>query len=240
MPWVPSHPTYNPSPTASPGTLTDPRPPKTCDPHREVQLVPASDSSVLAVFGHQISPSLHDQVIALYRAIQNAPPPWLENLHPAYASLLIDFNPALANHRSVAEFIRAIPAITEQHQPGKLVQVEVEYNGEDIEEIAYNHGITVENLKRLHSTPIYRVAFLGFAPGFAYLLGLPPALATPRLATPRLRVPAGSVAIGGAQTGIYPADSPGGWRIIGHVAGPQKTLPPDWVSPGDRVQFLPV
>ena len=94
-----------------------------------------------------------------------------------------------------------------------------------------------------HSAPTYTVATIGFAPGFPYLSGLDPALALPRLATPRLRVPAGSVAIGGAQTGVYPRESPGGWRLIGRTPlrlfDPLR-MPPSTLAPGDRVRFVAI
>ena len=102
-------------------------------------------------------------------------------------------------------------------------------------------GLAPRELVRLHSEAAYRVFFLGFLPGFAYLDGLPPALHTPRRATPRTAVPAGSVGIGGAQTGIYPSASPGGWQLIGHTrlklfdpTAAQPTL----LQPGDRVRFV--
>lgn len=205
-----------------------------------MQLLPASDSSVLAVLGDTISEPVNAAVIRLFRALDAASPAWLENLHPAYTTLLIDFDPGRATHGEVMDFARWLPLSERADAAGKTVQLMVEYRGEDIEEVARIHGLTVENIKQLHSSAAYRVAFLGFAPGFAYLMGLPEALATPRLATPRLRVPAGSVAIGGSQTGVYPADSPGGWRIIGRLAGERQTLPPDWVTPGDQVRFVAV
>ena len=103
-------------------------------------------------------------------------------------------------------------------------------------------GMTRQAVIELHAQPVYTVAMLGFAPGFAYLLGLPEALATPRLATPRLRVPSGSVGIAGAQTGVYALETPGGWRIIGRTD--LALFDPSRVEPfalraGDRVRFVP-
>src|SRR5207342_511454 len=94
-----------------------------------------------------------------------------------------------------------------------------------------------------HSAGRYKVAMLGFAPGFPYLIGLDPALAMPRLDTPRTRVEAGSVGIGGAQAGIYPQAGPGGWRIIGRtrqVLFAASRTPPAQLAPGDQVRFVPV
>jgi KipI family sensor histidine kinase inhibitor len=204
-----------------------------------MRFVIASDSSVLAVAGDEISETVNSQVVGLFLQIQTAAPEWLENLHPAYASLLIDFDPRRTGHQEVINYVKSIPSTRAAVRSSKLVELSVRYDGEDVKEVAQIHQLTIENLIRLHSSADYRVAFLGFMPGFAYLLGLPDALVTPRRTTPRLRVPAGSVAIGGGQTGVYPTDSPGGWRIIGRVLDQEFPLSPEWVTPGDRVRFIP-
>ena len=128
--------------------------------------------------------------------------------------------------------------------PGRLVEVPVQYGGEagpDLSGLARRHGLLPREVVRLHSEAEYRVFFLGFLPGFAYLDGLPAVLHTPRLATPRTVVPAGSVGIGGAQTGIYPSASPGGWHLIGRTALPlfdAAAQPPTLLQPGDRLRFV--
>lgn len=117
-------------------------------------------------------------------------------------------------------------------------------HGPDLAAVAAAAGLSEAQVVRAHSEAVYTVAFLGFQPGFAYLMGLPPTLHMPRRAEPRLRVPPGSVAIGGAQTGVYPAASPGGWQLIGRTdqvlfdasaAGPEQAC---WLQPGDRVRFV--
>ncbi|HTS54751.1 MAG TPA: 5-oxoprolinase subunit PxpB [Burkholderiales bacterium] len=115
--------------------------------------------------------------------------------------------------------------------------------GEDLEAVAQAHGLTGAEVIALHSAPVYRVQMLGFAPGFAYLVGLDARLATPRKATPRTRVPAGSVGIGGELTAVYPLDLPGGWHLIGR--SPVSFFDPGSERPslliaGDRVRFLPI
>ncbi len=115
--------------------------------------------------------------------------------------------------------------------------------GIDLEELAAERGLSPEAFAQMHSSVEYRVSFLGFAPGFAYLTGLPEPLASPRLATPRVHVPWGSVAIGGRYTGIYPESGPGGWRLIGRSPAPLFEVrrdPPALLSPGDRVRFVPI
>lgn len=131
--------------------------------------------------------------------------------------------------------------------PARLVEIPVRYGGEhgpDLDDVARHHGLSTDEVVRLHAGADYLVYMLGFAPGFPYLGGLPERLATPRLATPRGRVPAGSVGLGGAQTGIYPLESPGGWRIIGRTPlrlfTPESPESPTLLRMGDRVRFRAV
>jgi len=115
--------------------------------------------------------------------------------------------------------------------------------GIDLEELAAERGVSAQVFAQMHSAAEYRVSFLGFAPGFAYLTGLPESLASPRLATPRVHVPWGSVAIGGPYTGIYPEAGPGGWRLIGRSPSPLFDVrrdPPALLAAGDRVRFVPI
>ncbi len=128
----------------------------------------------------------------------------------------------------------------------RLVEIPVCYGSEygpDLEDVAALHELTSAEVIRRHSAPPYRVQFLGFLPGFAYLSGLPPGLETPRRDTPRLSVPAGAVGIGGAQTGVYPLESPGGWQIIGRtplILFDLNREPPALLRAGDRVRFVPI
>lgn len=128
--------------------------------------------------------------------------------------------------------------------PTRRVDIPVHYgggDGPDLELVARHCGLHPDDVVQLHSQARYTVFFVGFQPGFAYLGGLPEALATPRLATPRPSVPAGSVAIGGAQTGVYPQQSPGGWNLIGRTAlalfDPARDEP-SLLQPGDSVRFV--
>lgn len=185
----------------------------------------------------------------LATALLDERPPGLQEAVPAYRTLLLRFDPCVADAQALAERIRALLAgMARRATPsaGDQVELPVYYGGEygrDLEDVARHTGLAPAEVVRLHSEAIYVVEFLGFSPGFPYLSGLPPALATPRLATPRSRVPAGSVAIGGTQTGFYPLASPGGWRLIGRVPALRfdpahpETLP---YRPGDRIRFVPV
>lgn len=125
--------------------------------------------------------------------------------------------------------------------PVRTHEISVRYDGEDLRELALLHGLSVEEAIARHLAPLYSVAFLGFAPGFAYLLGLDPQLSTPRRMRPRTRVPAGSVAIGDSFTAVYPVASPGGWHLLGRTESvlfdPMRS-PATLLASGDRVRFV--
>ena len=141
---------------------------------------------------------------------------------------------------------RAAEAAAGEPAPPRTMTVRVAYGGEhgpDLPGVAAHTGLEPAEVVARHAAASYRVACMGFAPGFAFLVGLPSELATPRRATPRTSVPAGSVGIGGAQTGIYPSETPGGWHLIGRtpvrlfdLARPE----PFFLRPGDHVRFRPI
>lgn len=211
-------------------------------------VVPASDASLLVRFGASMSDAAHRSVLSLLSALSGDPPPGLLDLRPAYGSLLVVFDPVRTDPDAMEGAVkRALAASAEGSAPrARHVDVPVLYGGEagpDLDGIAEAAGLTADEASALHAHASYRVAFLGFAPGFAYLSGLPERLVAPRLPTPRTRVPAGSVGIAGDQTGIYPLDSPGGWRLIGRTPlslfSPSRE-PMSLLLPGDRVRFRPV
>jgi len=195
-------------------------------------------------FGDEIALETHHRILRLLRLLEREPILGVRNLHPAYCSLLVVFDPLLLDHdnlqRILTEYVGRSEA-TPLPEP-RTVEILVQYNGPDLQDVAALHELTVDQVIELHSSGSYIVYFLGFVPGFAYLGGLPPELATPRLQTPRKRVPAGTVAIGGNQTGIYPFETPGGWRLIGRTPleifradRPDMSL----LSIGDIVRFTP-
>lgn len=163
---------------------------------------------------------------------------------PGMNNLTIVFDPLCADIEALArEMAQAWERAVGTQSDSREVEVPVHYGGKDgpdLQVVADHAGLSVEEVVRRHTSAEYVVFFVGFQPGFAYLGGLDPALHTPRRAAPRLEVPAGSVGIGGAQTGIYPAASPGGWQLIGRTVStlfdPARN-PPTLLQPGDRVRF---
>jgi KipI family sensor histidine kinase inhibitor len=209
-----------------------------------VTIQPASDRSVFISFGDEISLAAHHQVARLTRALEGQR--GVLNLHPAFASVLIDFDPRLCGHADIDALARErMEAAGDQALEARVVEIPICYGGEfgpDLEDVARHTGLAPERVVELHASADYLVYFVGFATCFPYLGGLPPELATPRLSAPRKHVPAGSVAIGGSQAGIYPLASPGGWRIVGRTPlclfDPQAS-PPPLLRMGDHVRFLP-
>lgn len=168
--------------------------------------------------------------------------PGVVNLHPAYESILIVFDPLRTTHEAVERAVRRIPT-RPADTPAARHEIPIRYDGPDLESVARFHRLSKERVVELHAGASYRVAFLGFVPGFAYLRGLPAALQTPRLPSPRKEVPAGSLGIAGDQTGIYPIATPGGWQLIGRTDVElfnAANTPMSLLQPGDEVRFLPV
>jgi inhibitor of KinA len=222
-----------------------------------MEISPLGDSALI-VRVREASGDLDDEslsaVLGALRKIESAQIPGVIELAPAYTTIGVFFDPqqvasagvdAAAIFDWMAEQIRQ--AVSRKMKSAKLtarlIKIPVCYDPEfalDLKEVAQHAGLSAKEVIDLHHTAEYRVNCVGFTPGFPYLAGLPKKLATPRQATPRKEILAGSVAIGGAQTGIYPIKSPGGWNIIGRTPlrlfSPEKE-PPSLLRPGDKVRF---
>jgi KipI family sensor histidine kinase inhibitor len=201
----------------------------------------ASDQCVLVRLGDEISLDTHQRVRRLLYLLESWPVDHVRNLHPAYCSLVVKFDAFRTDHETVE---RELCARIEHMDgvvlpPPRLIEIPVHYDGPDLAEVAGLHGLTSSQVIELHSGATYTVYFLGFAPGFAYLAGLPDQLATPRLPSPRKRVEAGSVAIAGNQSAVYPFSTPGGWRLIGRTSTAMFTTS-SLLQLGDQVRFRPV
>jgi KipI family sensor histidine kinase inhibitor len=212
----------------------------------DVDIKPVGDAAVLAVLGNAIDQALVSGVWSLADAIERSRCAGMLDVVPAYASVLVRFDPFVADLPRVMAVVRgaAERATQAASSRSRRLTISVCFGGEcgiDFETAAHELGMREARLRDAFCKPDYRVAFIGFLAGFPYLLGLPPALALGRLATPRPRVPAGSVAIAAGQCGIYPRQSPGGWRVLGRTRAPlfDPTRPvPSLCSPGDTVRFV--
>jgi KipI family sensor histidine kinase inhibitor len=214
----------------------------------EPRFLLAGDAALVVQFGNVIDLETNRRVHALARALVDNPFPGLGEAVPSYRSLLVHYDPLQVSHPEVELAVsEALRGCEDAERPEPhLIEIPTIYGGEhgpDLEFVAERSGLTASDVVNLHSGATYTVYMLGFTPGFPYLGGLPEPLATPRLASPRQRVPAGSVGIAGAQTGVYPLATPGGWRLIGWTPmvlfDPGRT-PPALLQPGDQVCFVPV
>ena len=207
----------------------------------------ASDQALLVELGDAITPALGGQVRRLCAALRPAEGDGVIDLHPAYASVLIRFDSLrLRREVLIARVEQALAHLDAiELPPPRQVAIPVRYGGSagpDLAAVAALHGLSPAAVVELYAAATYLVYFLGFAPGFAYLGGLPEALRTPRRLTPRPVVPAGSVGIAGQQTGVYPVAIPGGWQLIGWtplVLFDVLRTPMSLLQPGDEVRFLP-
>lgn len=209
-------------------------------------------NSVLLRFANAVGDEAFQLGRRIIEELSRNPPAGLVECVPGFTTVLLRFAPEHSHNlpwlgryvvNQLAEFI------TRDTPLAQVKPIPVVYDGEDLETLASEKNLPVADVIRLHSEPIYKVYLLGFAPGFPYLGELNPQLHTPRRATPRPRVSAGSVAIGGAHTGIYSVDSPGGWHIIGHTPAlmfrhgelREDSQPDDvfFLKPGDRIRFVP-
>ena len=196
--------------------------------------LPGGDSSVFVEFGDAIDPALNRRVQHLMLALQREQIPGIIESVPAYRSLLIYFEPQLISAWKLRETIRALIQTAREDelpQPA-LIEIPALYGGEfgpDLEFVAAHSGLSAPEVVQIHTGNPYLIYMIGFIPGFPYLGGMSPKIATPRLETPRINIPAGSLGIAGSQTGIYPIKSPGGWRIIGRT--PLQLFDPDREPP---------
>jgi inhibitor of KinA len=224
-----------------------------------MQITPLGDSALILRVGGQLENATEEtlnEVLDVLRRLENAHIPGVIELAPAYTTVAIFFDlfrvinggaePDRAIELLIQKIRQALPPGERKRRKkvdARTVEIPVCYDlkfAPDLERVAHHAQISPSELVDLHNATDYRVHCLGFTPGFPYLTGLPKELATPRHATPRKEIPAGSVAIGGAQTGIYPQESPGGWNIIGRTPlrlfDPQRH-PPSLLCAGDRVRF---
>lgn len=210
---------------------------------------PVGDHALLAAFEQHISPEIGAAVAALNARIVAAKLPGAGETVPAFASLMLTYDPLVTDYDTLAAALQKLADAPEHGSAaaaaGRCVTIPVCYGGNfgpDLPFVAQHAGLTQQQVVKLHSGRDYRIYMLGFLPGFPYLGGLDERLFTPRLGTPRTAIPAGSVGIGGEQTGIYPIASPGGWQLIGRT--PLRLFDPDAgalpYAAGDSIRFVPI
>ncbi|WP_053218515.1 5-oxoprolinase subunit PxpB [Virgibacillus senegalensis] len=213
---------------------------------------PLSESAVLLDFGEPASIEKNMFIHQLAARLAVKPFSGFIEAVPAYTTLAVYYNPLAAGGgvQSYEQTCHLIEEIAFPDSPHKLetktVELPVCYDEEfalDITDVAAHNGISEEEVIEKHTNKDYHIYFIGFAPGFPFLGGLDPAIATPRKKAPRRKIRAGSVGIAGEQTGVYPIDIPGGWQIIGRTPQPLLRLGnsnPTLLQPGDKIRFYPI
>lgn len=207
---------------------------------------PVGDTGVIVEFGDAIAQEINQKVRTMTLALDRERPAGVREVIPTYRSLMIVYDPLEVDLDGLMGLLTELERRVDDADtpPPRVVEIPVCYGGEygpDIEFVAQTHGLTVDDVIRIHSEASYQIYMMGFTPGFAYLGGLPTVLHTPRLETPRALVPAGSIGIANEQTGMYPLESPAGWRIIGRT--PLKLFDPCRRNPflyesGDMIRFV--
>ena len=214
----------------------------------EVRFLLTGDTSLSVEFGNEISQAINTQIRAFSIALQNSKIPGIVELVPTYRSLMIHYDPGVILCDALVKRLRGLLGQLDKIEipPSQVLEVPVLYGGEmgpDLDFVAQHSGKTPEEVIQIHTSTEYLIYMLGFTPGFTYLGGMSEEIATPRLKQPRVKIPAGSVGIAGAQTGVYPIDSPGGWQLIGRTpvrmydAGREIPILP---KAGEYIKFYPI
>ena len=220
---------------------------------------PLNETAIRVVFGSDISPETNHGVRNLTDLLECRPLPGMIEVVPSFAAVTIFYDPlkvaeALPDHRSrmvMQEMVDCLQRLlltdnTERESRSRVIEIPVLYGGEygpDLSFVAQHAGMSEKEVIAIHTEQEYPVYMIGFAPGFPYLGGMNPAISAPRLETPRVSVTAGTVGIAGAQTGVYPVSTPGGWRLIGRTPTAlfqPNQVPPSLLRAGDRVRFRPI
>lgn len=218
----------------------------------KVSIIRIGEQSILLEFGKSIDEITNREVLFFnQKLIENPFPGFIESV-PSYATLTIYFDFLRVNSVSKGNSFKFLKDYLEKNilnirfenrnEIHNIKDIPVIYNGQDLEYVASFNSISVEEVIKLHTEPIYKVYMMGFVPGFSYLGGLNSRIVTPRKSTPQ-NIKAGSVAIGGEQTGVYSLDSVGGWQVIGHTEIKMFSIDSEeltYLNSGDLVRFISV
>jgi KipI family sensor histidine kinase inhibitor len=212
----------------------------------DVRLAFLGDSCLSVSFDAEIDPAINARCVALAEALMRQPSTGLRDIVPGFHTVTVYFDPLKVKRDAVAADVRraASACVSPAETAAAPIEIAVRYGGQDgpdLADVAAFAGCSEAEAIRIHSERVYRVYMLGFLPGFAYLGSVDRRIAMPRLDTPRVNVAAGSVGIAGMQTGIYPCDTPGGWRIVGRTTAKLFDLSrtrPSVFEPGREVRFV--
>ena len=223
-------------------------------------LRPSGDHAVVIQLGNSIQQETHERVKAVTHLFENQPPDWLVEYIPAFTTVTLYYDPMriIESHKPFqhtspytvvcSEIEHMLSRLTlAEKVDARIIDIPVCYVGDfgpDLEEVANHHRMSTKEIIEKHSNGDYLVYMIGFAPGFPYIGGMSPEIATPRKKSPRLKIPAGSVGIAGEQTGVYPIETPGGWQLIGrtplNLFRPDNDESPSLLRAGDRIRFKPI
>lgn len=214
----------------------------------KVRFLLTGDTSVTVEFGNEISTEINAAIRAFNIALEKSGIDGIVETVPTYRSLTVHYKPEIILHDELVQKLEGLLGKLDEIEipPATVVEIPVLYGGEegpDLDFVAEHNHKTTDEVIAIHTGTEYLIYMLGFTPGFTYLGGMSDEIATPRLASPRVKIPGGSVGIAGAQTGIYPIDSPGGWQLIGKT--PVKPYDPKRETPillsaGQYVKFCPI
>ncbi|RIK97646.1 MAG: allophanate hydrolase [Proteobacteria bacterium] len=216
-------------------------------PLPDPRILPSGDTALTVEFGRTVDTAINARVLAFDRTVAAARLAGVIETVPTYRSLLVHYDPVATGFADLSRKLLALarhPAPSEEST--RRWRIPVAYGGAhgiDLDALAERHGITPDEVVRRHTSGDYRVTMLGFTPGYSYLSGLDPSLATPRRNDPRTETPAGTISIGGIQTGIQCIAAPSGWHLIGRT--PVRTFHPHrepmfLLEPGDAVTFFAI
>lgn len=214
----------------------------------DIKVMPAGDSALVVEFGNEINEAVNEKVHALAKKIRQENIPGITEMIPTFRSLLVSYYMLQISYSKLSVMLSVLSRELEMNQAAhhRIVKIPCCYGarfGADLTDMERLTGLSREEIIELHSSVDYKIYMLGFLPGFVYLGGLDKRLEVPRLDTPRVRIGKGAVGIGGNQTGIYPMDSPGGWRLIGGT--PVDLYDPEREDPvllraGEYIRFVPI
>lgn len=211
------------------------------------RILPSGDAAMTVEFGRDVDPEVNRKVLALDRRIAQENIAGIRETIPTYRSLLVHYDPIVVGFKELSGGLLRLadlPALPEKNT--RRWRIPVAYGGDhgvDLDEVARFHGISPDELIARHCGGDYVVAMIGFTPGFAYLAGLDPSIATPRRQSPRTETPAGTISIGGIQACVQCLAAPSGWHLLGRT--PVRTFHPHrdpmfLIEPGDAVRFYPI